>query len=163
MLQVHYHFHILLQDLYPAGWNQKQTYKKWEWKSLLWLTGYTTVPSFLVWDMSNPCTDEYYFVSNHHNEFQCDSRFTLFYVISHFKMLCSLISSTNKMQCVSSWIMEEGPLWILRYISKPKKNLVWLLVSEFAKNPSAADLSNSIYFLSELQGNVGMVTRSTSK
>jgi len=47
--------------------------------------------------------------------------------------------------------MEETALWILRYVPKPMKNLIWLLVSEFAKNPSAADLTNSIYFLSELQ------------
>ena len=55
------------------------------------------------------------------------------------------------MHCVSSRIMEERALWILRYVPKPMKNLVWLLVSQFAKNPSAAGLTNRIYFLSELQ------------
>jgi hypothetical protein len=64
------------------------------------------------------------------------------------------------MHCVSSRIMEKAALWILRYVPKPMKNLVWLLVSESAKNP---DLTNSLYFISELQGNVRMVTRSTSK
>lgn len=57
----------------------------------------------------------------------------------------------HEMHCVSSRIMEERALWILRYVPKPMKNLVWLLVSQFAKNPSAAGLTNRIYFLSELQ------------
>jgi len=50
----------------------------------------------------------------------------------------------HEMHCVSGRIMEERAVWILRYVPKPMKNLVWLLVSEFAKNPSAADLTNSI-------------------
>ena len=57
----------------------------------------------------------------------------------------------HEMHFVSSRIMEERALWILRYVPKPMKELVWFLVSEFAKNQSADDLANSIYFLSELQ------------